>query len=342
MAFSLYRRPTRKIMSEASSSTLRRSWVVWVVFVVVCLAGVGGIGAWWFGGSRGDSRDCRELVRDGRVRDALGDDASGMSCAEFGAAVKRATVGAVPGEHSPEQAQAMKDVLVAVDRQIERGGGRLEPALRVPLAEALADYAADTEAILGIGTADYVRNAPPTRPAWEDADGVHMAVPRDALLRAVRALSEDASGYVALRMAATRHAAEGLAVVGTGATGAELTAPTVRNARTLGALDAVAADVRKKEGGRWVRDVFEGLTGKASPPPAYAEEPVDHLVVSWRRSLLSRGVEESPAALEEQSADMADVWGKAVGVDEEARGVLRGDALESAYRARGDALRRLG
>lgn len=201
------------------------------------------------------------------------------------------------------------------------------------------------DAILGIGDAEYVSNSSYSKSAWEDADGVHMAVPRTSLLLTVRAVSEDPTAYTTLRIAATRHAAEGLAAVERGADGAELTAPPARNARTLGTLDAVAADTRRDLGenqaAQWERDVFEGLTEKTPESPSYSKNPADHLVGSWRRTLLADGAGNSATALEEQSADMVSAWGKALGLDSTVQNSLREDSLDDSYHARSDALREL-
>lgn len=333
-------------MSETPSPNARRSRLVALTAVVTCVAAAGGVGAWLLLGSDGDSGSCEGLLQDKRIHEALDDNYRvGMSCSEFGAAISKATVGPVPGQHSLRQAQAMKDVLIAVEDNLESTGGRLDPILSEPLAESLADYAADTDVMLGIGNADYVSNSLPSKPSWEDSDGVHMAVPRASLLRTVRAVSEEPTAYVVLRMAATRHAAEGLAAVERDTTGAELTAPPTRNARTLGALDAVAADIRRDLGEnrapQWERDVFEGLTKKTPEPPSYSKDPVNHLVDSWRRTLLADGAENSSTALEEQSADMVDAWGKALRLDSKVQSSLRKDALDSSYHSRGDALREL-
>ncbi|CAL9405316.1 hypothetical protein [Streptomyces sp. enrichment culture] len=239
----------------------------------------------------------------------------------------------------------MKDVLLAVDDEVTRAGGRLDPGMSVPLAESLADYASDTGVMLGMGSADYVARSSASEPAWEDDEGVHMAVPRAALLRTVRAVSEEPKAFVVLRLAATRHAAEGLAAVERDATGAELAAPPARTAHTLGALDAVAEDVREDLGARkaaeWEREVFQGLTKRIPEPSSYDEDPVNHLIVSWRRALLTKGTEGSRTLLERQSADMVDVWSRALGLDGKVRRSLRYDSLNSSSAARGNTGREL-
>ncbi|GAA2278461.1 hypothetical protein GCM10010415_53480 [Streptomyces atrovirens] len=333
-------------MAQTPSPNARRPRLFVLTAVATCVAAAGGIGAWLLLGTDDDPGSCEGLLQDERVHEALGDNyTAGMSCSEFGTAIRKATVGSVPGQHSLRQAQTMKDILIAVEDNLESTEGRLDPILSAPLAESLADYAADTEVMLGIGNADYFANSSPSKPAWKDTEGVHMAVPRTSLLRTVRAVSQEPTAYVVLRMAATRHAAEGLAAVERGTTGAELTAPPTRNARTLGALDAVSEDVRRDlsegQASRWEHDVFKGLTKKTSEPLSYAEDPVNHLVASWQQALLADGAGKSSATLEEQSADMVDAWGKALSLDSEVQNSLRKNSLDSSYHARGDALRDL-
>lgn len=334
-------------MSETPLPHVRPSRRFALIAVASCAAVAGGVGAWLLLGSGGNTGSCEQLLQDKSIHAALGDNYKvGMSCSELGAAVRKTTVGSTTGQHSLRQAQAMKDVLVAVEDSLETTGGGLDPILRMPLAESLADYAADTDAILGIGDAEYISNSSSSEPAWKDADGVHMAVPRTSLLRTVRAVSEEPAAYTTLRMAATRHAAEGLAAVERGTGGAGLTAPPARNARTLGTLDAVAADIRqnlgKNQAAQWERDVFEGLTEKTPEPPSYSKNPVNHLVDSWRRTLLAEGAGNSATAIEEQSAQMVTTWGKALGLGSKVQNSLREDSLDTSYHARRDALRELG
>ncbi|MET9097670.1 hypothetical protein [Streptomyces antibioticus] len=302
---------------------------------VACVAVAGGIGAWFLVGSGGDAEGCADLRKDERIQKALGEDHAAVTdCAALGTAIRGATVGSVPGEHSLRQAQAMKDVLVAVGERLDDKGGRLDPDLSVPLAVALADYAADTDKLFGIGDADHVSHALPSEPAWQDADGVHMSVPREQLLRTVRDLSQEPAAYVALRTAATRHAAEGLAAVKPGTTGAQLTVPPARNSRTLGSLDGVRADVLRdlgeKEADRWEDEVLAGLTKNAAEPPSYTKDPVGHLVATWQRTLRAKGAD----ALEDQSADMTATWGTALGLDASVRDGLREDAADSFFNER--------
>ncbi|MFJ6655964.1 hypothetical protein ACIQNG_06290 [Streptomyces sp. NPDC091377] len=273
------------------------------------------------------------------MREALGDGyAEGMDCGELGSAIQKVTVGSAPGEHSLRQAQAMKDVLLAVEDSLGDTEGRLDPGLREPLAVALADYAADTHMVLGIENTEYTRKGSPSEPAWKDADGVHLAVSRDSLLRTVRAVSADPSAYVTVRTAATRTAAEELAEIRQGTTGDELTAPPVWNAHVLGSLDAIAADVRRDLGGgeatAWSRAVFTGLTdGTPESPPTYSEDPVAHLVDSWRELLRTADPADDPDFIEKENVVVIDVWGTALELGETTTKAIARDGLGSAHDA---------
>src|SRR5690606_33876002 len=197
--------------ASPASPAFRRWRPAAVTAAVLCCVLAGGAGAWALFGPEGGDGGCAGLLRNERVRAALGEaHDSGLGCARLGAEIKKATTGPEQGRHSLRQAQAMKDVLVAVDEELQRPGGRVSRRLFTPLAEALADYPADTEAILGVRSTEYAFKGPPAEPAWRDDEGVHMSVPRTALLRVVRVLSEEPAAYVALRQAATRRAAEGL------------------------------------------------------------------------------------------------------------------------------------
>lgn len=332
-------------MPEAPRRT-RRTRLVMLSAAVSCLAVVGGTATWFFPRPDVNPGTCENLLKDKRVQKALGSTYNaGMSCSELGEAVKKATGRAESGQHSLRQAQAMKDVLVAVEESLKQTGGHLDDVLRLPLAESLADYAADTHVIFDVGNAEYFRNGFPSEPVWEDSDGVHMAVLRSSLLRTVRAISEDPRAYVTLRTATTQYAAEGLAAVPRGVTGDELTAPPSRNSHVLGTFDAVAADIRRDLGqsqaAQWERNVFEELAKETPEPPSYSKDPVNHLVDSWRRTLLAGGAENSSTALEEQSADMVDTWGKSLRLDSKVQSSLRKDSLDDSYHARSDALREL-
>ncbi|OIK25890.1 hypothetical protein [Streptomyces malaysiense] len=316
-----------------------------LVAVVVCAAAAG-LTAWLLPDSGRQTGTCEDLLGDKRVRTALGGGyRSGMSCSALGSAVVKATVDAAPHQHSLQQAQSMKTVLVAVGESLARTGGRIDTPLRTPLADALADYTPDTASVLGIADAEYVVHAVPAKPAWKDKDGVHMAVTRGTLLRVLRGVSRDPAAYATVRAASTRYTAEQLAAVPRGATGYALTVAPARVSRLLGSLDAVADGVRRDLGDartkEWERDVFAQETKRAATPPSYTKDPVEHLVGTWSSTLRAGGFPGGSDALEQQSGEMVDEWAKALGVTAGVRSTLRENALNDSSGARGDALRDL-
>ncbi|MEU8027848.1 hypothetical protein AB0C13_04290 [Streptomyces sp. NPDC049099] len=330
-------------MSEAPYRRSRRRRLVVVTCAVACATAIGGIAAWLLLGSDRHAGTCDDLLGDKRLQTTLRSGyRSGMSCSELGSAVEKATVGAKPHRHSLQQAQTMKTVLVAVDESLGKTGGRLPATLRAPFAASLADYAPDTASILGIGDAHYVVHSLPAKPAWEDTDGVHMAVTRDMLLRVLRGVSEDPAAYVTVRAASTRYAAEQLAAVPHGATGYDLTVPPARNSRVFGSLDAVATGVRRELGDaaakEWQRGVFRAAAEQASAPPSYEKDPAGYLTDTWWRTLRKSGIENSSDVLEQQGADMVDAWGEALGLGVKVQSSLHQNALNDSFSARAEAL----
>lgn len=141
-----------------------------------------------------------------------------------------------------------------------------------------------------------------------------------------------AGSYATVRSAATRYAAEHLVAVPRDAKGIGINVPPADNSSVLGALDAVATDVCRDLGDKratgWKSAVFERSTAGVSAPPAYAKDPVGHLVDSWRQTLRESGPALSADTFGQQSADMADAWAKARGLNDTMRVELRQNALQ--------------
>ncbi|MFJ8000469.1 hypothetical protein ACIQ7D_25600 [Streptomyces sp. NPDC096310] len=324
-------------MPEQPPRCMRRLRTTGLV-IAVALAAVGGLGAWQLLGSGESPTACDGLLADQRVQEVLGEESrSGMSCAGLGEAIRKTTVADASGRHTSGQALAMRTVLSALAKDVERRGDHtIDPALRGPVADALADYAGDVRALLGTGDAVYVKNGAPSAGAWQEKDGYHMAVPRDSLLRIARAVSEDPLAYVAVRDAQTLRASEALSDVAEDARGVDLSAPASISARVLATLDAVAADVLRGRDGEdaedWRSTVVAKLEDGPVQPPSYTDDPVRHLVGTWRSTVRSAKTEEAFPALRDQGIRLVEIWSVARKTDD---GTL--DGLVRTCRASADA-----
>ncbi|MHB9859747.1 hypothetical protein [Streptomyces sp. YIM S03343] len=305
-------------------SRRRPGRLVVVIVVALCVSLAGGIGGWLYARSSDGTDPCSELSGDKRIRSVLEPgEHDGASCSRLGSAIRRATTGEKAGGHSLSQAQAMKNVVLALDDVTRNGAGHLDPALAVPVSKALADYMPDVYQIVAPGNVEYVRAERDAEPPWQDDDGVHMSVFSTALLHVMRELADSPPAYAQLRDAASRHAAESFASVPRSAEDWRFESPTRAAAYVLGALDAVADDVRKGSGEDnwkdWSTEVFDRLTKTSSTLPAYEDDPAGHIQISWQQTLHATGQKDLLPGLEGQATGMTEVWGKAAGLDTELR-----------------------
>ncbi|MFJ2218105.1 hypothetical protein ACIQVO_39225 [Streptomyces sp. NPDC101062] len=337
-------------MSEQPPNRTRRLRTTGLV-VAAALAAIGGLGAWQLLGTDEGPTPCDGLLADRRVQEVLSEESrSGTGCAGLGEAIRKATVADSSGRHTSGQALAMRTVLSALAKDVQRRGDHtLDPGLRRPVADALADYAGDVHALLGSGNAASVKNGAPSAGPWQEKDGYHMAVPRDSLLLVVRAVSEDPLAYVAVRDAQTLRAAEALSDVAEDARGFDLSAPASNSARVLATLDAVAEDVlRDRDRGRdgeeaegWRSTVVAKLADGPVRPPSYADDPVRHLVGTWRSALRSAKGEDAFPALREQGVRLVEIWSAAGETDDKTSDSLVRTCRASADSAYNAALRSL-
>ncbi|MEU1402609.1 hypothetical protein ABZ471_09625 [Streptomyces sp. NPDC005728] len=329
----------------SSSSAPRSSrFPLKVTITAVCLVLAGG--TWLWLDSAGASGACQELVGDKRVRAALGSGyRSDLGCSELGAAAKRATTGASAGKHSLQQARAMQNILLAMDDRMGTGAGQVDPALAVPFAEALADYADDTDQILTSVNVDYIRAETQSTSPWEDQTGVHMSISVDSLIHVVRGLSDSPAAYATVRDAATRHIAADFAATPRTSDKVMLGLRAKLAARILGSLDGVAQKVTqdKRQAGaeKWGADVVARLTAHSKAPPAYREDPAGHLLYSWKRELKDAGPKNPLTQLEAQSEDMTRLWARALGLEQGMRDSLPGESRDNAIAARKDTFDKL-
>ncbi|MCG6498822.1 hypothetical protein [Kitasatospora sp. A2-31] len=303
-----------------------------------------GLGLWWTLGRDDPDRDCAGLRTDGRIRTVLdGVWRSDLPCRELAEGLRGATTGDRPGVHTLAQAHAMRTVVLVL---ADRPDHRIHPEVRGPLAEALADYAADTHAVL-TGVDDvYAAHDGPSADAWQDAKGVHFAVQKEQLVGAVRGLAEDAPGYAALRAADLRQGAAGLAAVAPGQEQNAIVDPLVRAAAPAGAFDGIADDVLRSrgEGARrsWQGEVLTRLRAAGGgSAPSFAADPAGNLVATWLAPLAPAdpGGTDGYPRLHDQAAALLAQWADAAhaGLAPEALRILQDRARTTTDREQREA-----
>ncbi|WP_156726268.1 hypothetical protein [Streptomyces apocyni] len=288
----------------------------------VCLVLLGGSGAWLLLSSE-TTASCSGLPENKRVQKSLGEAMQpGMSCAELGEAIVKATRGSEPARHSRREAQTLKDVLFSLGFE-DSENLTVDPALRVPLATALADYAPDVHEMLAGLDPDYVSHADATDPPWEEGGTYHLAVYTTYFRDIVRAISQDPQAYAILRVAETRHAAQQLAAVPDDAAGVEFSLPAKKNARALGILDAIGVAIiqhrGKEEGQAWHTAVVDRILREPATERSYQDNPADYLIAAWLRELRNTPNTAHADRLATQGLGMARSWTTARNTDESAR-----------------------
>ncbi|MFF1838912.1 hypothetical protein ACFVXE_32695 [Streptomyces sp. NPDC058231] len=287
--------------------------------IIVILAG----GAWLLLGRGHTTAGCGSLVKDPRVKSALGSHySSGMNCSELGAAVAVSTTGGGPGPRTRAQADGMKQVLLAVNDSLDGNGRAVAADLRIPLAEALAGYANDTQEILDGLNSEYNSAGGRDDAAWQDKAGYHFSAYREQLVGVLRAVAEDPAAYAVLRNAQTEWGAAQLASLSAGAKGDALSVVPAPNASALGSYDAIAADVVRHKGAssgdRWTDAVYARLRRPTTAASAVAGSALsDRIAGKWRESLASVPAGERTDRLRKQGTFMFTAWAEAVGMDRE-------------------------
>ncbi|MFD5110033.1 hypothetical protein [Streptomyces cinereoruber] len=322
------------MMTETKHPTKR---VGILIAVGLCVALLGAFVTWRVIG-RDTTVPCNGLTENERVRGSMGAVVQpGMSCAAFGDALVKATVGTRPGIHDRQQAQALKDVLVTLGSG-QPDGFALDPALRLPLATALADYATDVHELLATLDTEYLTRDGRLDPPWESEGTYHVSVYAASFRDIVRAISEDPRAYAVLRMADTRHAAQQLAAVPDGAAGAAFSLPATKSARVWGVFDGIADSVtrtRNDEQARvWRTTAVDGLLRE--PATAHGDRnglAVD-LVTAWLKGLEDTPAPERFARLATQGTDMVGAWTQTRKTGKEVREELLNRVGESQHKGR--------
>ncbi|MFG3309640.1 hypothetical protein [Streptomyces wuyuanensis] len=229
-----------------------------------------------------------------------------MSCQALGEAIVKASAGDTQGRHSLAQVQALKDVLTALDAQ---GPGELtlDPALRRPLATALADYPQDLHAMLGgIGIQDFMTKAAPTTPPWKSDDGTyHLTVLTGTLTDVLHAIAQDPHSYALLRLTETRTTGQRLTAVPADTEGFALSVPPTESARALATLDGIAdsvtGDLDTSQATAWRAAVLDTLTDDQA-------SSTDGLAEAWLQSLRTTAETKRYESLRAQGVDMTRLW----------------------------------
>ncbi|WP_327361646.1 hypothetical protein [Streptomyces sp. NBC_01296] len=242
-----------------------------------------------------------------------------MNCAALGRAIVKATAASEPGKHSQAQARAVKDVLYSPGLGYTENL-RIDPALRVPLATVLADFAGDTHEMLAGLDSQYVFKIGPADDPWESSGTYHLAVGHLVFRNVVRAVSQDPQAYAILRLAETRYEAKQLAAVPGDATGTPLSLPPTENARALGILDGLTDRYARDRA--WRTAVRDRLLREPAAQGGYQEDPAAYLTATWLQGLRNMPEAELANRLRAQGVDIARTWTQARNTDESTRQAL--------------------
>ncbi|MEV7184681.1 hypothetical protein [Kitasatospora sp. NPDC093102] len=297
-------------------AALKRHRVLAGILTLVVAIAVG-VGGWWFFVRNDPDRDCAGLRTDAGVRTTLGPDwRADLPCGELADGLRRATTGDRPGVHTVEQANAMLTIVKALGKREDH---HVHPAVRRPLAEALADYAADTHVMLAgpnFAYGEHERGGDGA--AWQDEKGVHFVVYDLLLLRAMRGLSEDPTAYAVLRTADLRKAAEGFAAIGANVTESEVRYRAIAAALPAGGFDAIADDVLHRRdtgsGRTWLTTARARLQAeKASPAPDFATDRAGALTAGSLAKLSAAAPDGYDGLLpwSSQTQDLLTAWAEA-------------------------------
>ncbi|EST36834.1 hypothetical protein N566_16095 [Streptomycetaceae bacterium MP113-05] len=234
---------TREPTAPESARTARprRTTALFISLVVLAACAVGG--GWWWYQHRDSLPDCTRLLDDRNVRRALAPaDGENLDCAALAARLRKTATSGRTDRHTPGQVRALTSVLTAVDHAMPEGPKavlRIDPELRVPLAKTLAEYPADTRAII-------IRPVTVSAGDEEGQDGqgpqAHLSVSSTVLVRAMRAASESTQAFSTLH---TAHVEAGIALLNAAPPGAGVDDVKIKArvaACALGTLDAIHHD----------------------------------------------------------------------------------------------------
>ncbi|MFF9471961.1 hypothetical protein ACF1E9_04930 [Streptomyces roseolus] len=225
----------------------------------------------------------------------------------LGAAVQAAATGHTPGEklgppgpHTEGQARVMHDTIRLLDS--EMGGDEFPEHLenlRRPLAQAMADYVADTHEILGgqdmnyggVGGSDSIHGS---------GDRAHIAVGQGSLVRVMRGVADDAPAFSLLYDTERTYAASILndAPRFSGSLHDDSADWNVRASgigNAMGALNGIGADVyvdKQDDREKWAEETatysvngVNGVVGEIPLVGSAASSLVDTIGFEWQESV---------------------------------------------------------
>lgn len=206
----------------------------------------------YLAGSGDDTRDWPKHTITGVTVTNLDDP---LSRTGLGAALQAGATGHVPlpdGQeplptytHSEEQARVMNGILNTLDQGTST---EVHENLRVPVAQAIAEYTPDNQEILGGLDGEYAENMKDGYFMDEkNPNAAHLSTPADALVHVMRGVSEDPDAYGTLDKAESRYINAELDKLPQGATGYSESNPLTKSGAALGALTAIREDVLNDE-----------------------------------------------------------------------------------------------
>ncbi|MCD9145941.1 hypothetical protein [Streptomyces albireticuli] len=280
----------------------------------------------------------------------------------LGAALEAAATGHPPladgarpdpeARHTAAQTRVMHDTIVLADP----GSSSAAPAnLRRPLANALAEYGADTHEILSGNTAYPDHDGP-----WESNGRVNMSVDQDALRRTMRGLSEDPEAYATLHRAASDHISNEMDKLPADAQGYERKNPLDKAGAVLGAYSAIRDDVINDKrasdysGADWKSKMAYHILGGAVTPVTVGagkfpigdalQRGVDYWTWEWANNMKGAADTEANIKISDNYLDtnkqmrtMIDQWAQKHHVSAEGPGKdiiegMKGDVMIGATR----------
>lgn len=189
----------------------------------------------------------------------------------FGAALEAAATGHVPGtdyplgKHTEDQARVMYQAIESLNKA--GAAENLDPMLRRPMANILADYTPDLHQTLARDNPLYREH----NGLWNDNGELRVSVPEEHLVKIMRGVANDPSAFADLYNA-ERHYAAGTFAGMPEKISEHTRVPIQEASSALGMYDGVRADVLFDDRDKkiqWERDFNNALTSVTSIGPKF-------------------------------------------------------------------------